>query len=205
MSHGSKDWTKDHEAVPAVAFNHFPPQEVQAVKADDEEGPHGEDEESRGVSKKNRTKYYDSSHPSSGEETSLPSSKEHSVEVLKKDETASLILGAERTLFAALNNAWLLAIGGIGLMSVGNDDARATNGGALILSLAIASTSIAYGMHVWRVNQMKNNKPFQLSHTIVWSSVIAALTLATLVLELYFGVMHPYLDREKTVVIAGGL
>jgi hypothetical protein len=56
MSHGSKDWTKDNEAVPAVAFNHFPPQEVQAVKADDEEGPHGEDEESRGVSKKNRTK-----------------------------------------------------------------------------------------------------------------------------------------------------
>jgi hypothetical protein len=159
------------------------------------EGPHGEDEESRGVS-----------NPPSGEETSLPSSKkEHSVEVLKKDETASLILGAERTLFAALNNAWLLAIGGIGLMSVGNDDARATNGGALILSLAIASTSIAYGMHVWRVNQMKNNKPFQLSHTIIWSSVIAALTLATLVLELYFGVMHPYLDREKTVVIAGGL
>jgi len=35
--------------------------------------------------------------------------------------------------------------------------------------------------------------------------VIATLTLATLVLELYFGIMHPYLDREKTVVIAGGL
>ncbi len=179
---------------------------VEMPEKINEEGPHGEDEESRGVSNKNGTKSYDLIRPSSGEETSLvPSSKEHSVEVLKKDETASLILGAERTLFAALNNAWLLAIGGIGLMSVGNDDARATNGGALILSLAIASTSIAYGMHVWRVNQMKNNKPFQLSHTIVWSSVIVALTLATLVLELYFGVMHPYLDREKTVVIAGKL
>jgi hypothetical protein len=55
------------------------------------------------------------------------------------------------------------------------------------------------------MNQMKNNTPFQISHTIVWSSVIAALTLATLVLELYFGIMHPYLAREKTVVIADGL
>jgi hypothetical protein len=157
------------------------------------------DIESRGVSNK---KQYDS------DETSLPSSKkEHSEteKVLKKEQNASLILGAERTLFAALNNAWLLAIGGIGLMSVGNDDERATHGGACILSLAIASTSMAYGMHVWRMNQMKNNKSFQLSHTIVWSSVIAALTLATLGLELYFGIMHPYLAREKTVVIAGGL
>ena len=42
---------------------------------------------------------------------------------------ASLILGMERTLFAALNNAWLLAIGGIGLMSVGSGDERATLGG----------------------------------------------------------------------------
>ena len=39
----------------------------------------------------------------------------------------SLVLGMERTLFAALNNAWLLALGGVGLMSVGNGDRRATN------------------------------------------------------------------------------
>jgi hypothetical protein len=160
-----------------------------------------EDVESRGVSNKgvpNKKEY-------NYEETSLTSSKKElseGEELLKKEPNASLILGAERTLFAALNNAWLLAIGGIGLMSVGNNDERATRGGALILSLAIASTSMAYGMHVWRMNQMKNNKPFQISHTILWSSVIAALTLATLGLELYFGIMHPYLAREKTVVIA---
>merc|ERR1740136_543383 len=46
---------------------------------------------------------------------------------------ASLILGMERTLFAALNNAWLLAIGGVGLMSVGQD--RANYVGVVILSL----------------------------------------------------------------------
>jgi hypothetical protein len=173
-----------------------------------EERPH-DDIESRDVSKKQYDyEYYYGSSQTSSEKTSLPSSKkDHSEggeEALKKEQNASMILGAERTLFAALNNAWLLAIGGIGLMSVGNDDDRATHGGALILSLAIASTSIAYWMHVWRMNQMRNNTPFQISHTIVWSSVIAALTLATLVLELYFGIMHPYLAREKTVVFAEG-
>jgi hypothetical protein len=66
----------------------------------------------------------------------------------------TLILGLERTLFAALNNAWLLAIGGIGLMSVGSDDNRATNAGIIILCGGITSSLIAYGMHFLRVWQV---------------------------------------------------
>ena len=114
----------------------------------------------------------------------------------------SLILGAERTLFAAINNAWLLAIGGIGLMSVGNGDERATKGGIFIVASAVVCTVIAYMMHVWRVQRMKSGKSFSYFSTIFWISMIAALTLLTLILELYFGVLHPYLDREKAVTIA---
>jgi len=66
----------------------------------------------------------------------------------------TLILGLERTLFAALNNAWLLAIGGIGLMSVGSDDNRANNAGIIILCGGIISSLIAYGMHFLRVWQV---------------------------------------------------
>eukprot|EP00584_Thalassiosira_punctigera_P007361 CAMPEP_0172541612 /NCGR_PEP_ID=MMETSP1067-20121228/12388_1 /TAXON_ID=265564 ORGANISM="Thalassiosira punctigera, Strain Tpunct2005C2" /NCGR_SAMPLE_ID=MMETSP1067 /ASSEMBLY_ACC=CAM_ASM_000444 /LENGTH=237 /DNA_ID=CAMNT_0013327681 /DNA_START=84 /DNA_END=796 /DNA_ORIENTATION=- len=46
----------------------------------------------------------------------------------------SLILALERTFFAALNNAWLLAIGGIGLMSVGEDTKGAIYAGVAILA-----------------------------------------------------------------------
>jgi len=116
---------------------------------------------------------------------------------------ASLILGMERTLFAALNNAWLLAIGGVGLMSVGHGDDRATHGGIFILSISAVCAGVAYAMHVWRISQIRASMPFQTSHTIIWATMIAALTIVTLGLELYFGIFYPYLNREKAVTIAG--
>lgn len=115
---------------------------------------------------------------------------------------ASLILSMERTLFAALNNAWLLAIGGIGLMSVGNDDTRATNLGIVILIGGIIGAIMAYGMHFWRVEQLKKKQAFRYSHSIFWTSMIASMTVATLILEMYFGILHPYLQREKAVIIS---
>mmetsp|Transcript_11927 Transcript_11927/g.17402 ORF Transcript_11927/g.17402 Transcript_11927/m.17402 type:complete len:213 (+) Transcript_11927:63-701(+) len=117
------------------------------------------------------------------------------------DPDASLILGMERTLFAALNNAWLLAIGGVGLMSVG-DDETATQGGIVILIVSILSASIAYAMHFFRVYQVKQQKPFRYYHTLVWAGMISVMTLVTLALELHFGILKPYLLREKSVSIA---
>jgi len=115
---------------------------------------------------------------------------------------ASMILGMERTLFAALNNAWLLAIGGVGLMSVGHGDDRATYGGIVILSLGAVCAGVAYMMHILRVSQIRSFQSFQFSHTVVWASMIASLTIIVLGLELYFGILYPYLSREKTVTIA---
>ena len=97
----------------------------------------------------------------------------------------------ERTLFAALNNAWLLALGGIGLMSVGHGDQHATRGGIVILVGGILSAMIAYWMHFLR-----------LKHSSLWAMMIALMTVVALSIEVYFGIVYPYLNREKAVTIA---
>ena len=121
---------------------------------------------------------------------------------LRHSPDPSLILGMERTLFAALNNAWLVSLGGIGLMSVGSGDMRATYGGIAMLIGGVISAVMAFGMHFWRILQLQNRQTFRYAHTIFWSSMIAAMTVVTLILEMYFGICYPYLQREKAVSIA---
>ncbi len=118
-------------------------------------------------------------------------------------DQASLILGMERTLFGALNNAWLLSVGGIGLMSVGSGDNRATRGGIAILIGGILAACAALFMHNWRVVQLRNNTPFKRIHTVIWASLVVGFTIICLIMELYFGVLYPYLNREAAVTIAG--
>lgn len=113
-----------------------------------------------------------------------------------------LILGMERTLFAALNNAWLLSIGGMGLMSVGSGDTRATHAGMGIMLGGVVNAFTAFGMHYLRVRQLKENRPCKYSHTLVWTAIVAMMSICALILELYFGVLYPYLNREKAVTIA---
>ena len=113
---------------------------------------------------------------------------------------ASLILGLERTLFASLNNAWLMSLGGVGFMSVG--DQTATRFGIAILCASIIMATLAFTMHFIRLNQIRT--PYaglQYSHTILWVGAIMCLFLLILVLELSFGVLHPYLQRTKAVSI----
>ena len=117
---------------------------------------------------------------------------------------ASLILSMERTLFAALNNAWLLALGGIGLMSVGHGDQHATRGGIVVLGGGITSAMIAYGMHFLRLKQIEGSKPFPNVHSSLWAMMIASMTVVALSIEVYFGILYPYLNREKAVTIANG-
>lgn len=123
---------------------------------------------------------------------------------INSPDNLNLVLGMERTLFAALNNSWLLALGGIGLMSVGSGDVRATRAGICILSGGIVSALVAIMMHFVRLHQIQNNRPSRYSHTIIWSSIIALLTIITLALEMYFGILYPYLDRTKAVTITSG-
>ena len=119
-------------------------------------------------------------------------------------EDFNLVLGMERTLFAALNNAWLLALGGIGLMSVGSGDQRATVSGIFVLASGIVNAIFAITMHFIRLHQIRNNRPCLHRQTVLWSTIIALMTIVTLALELHFGILYPYLDREKAVTIADG-
>lgn len=111
----------------------------------------------------------------------------------------SLILGLERTFFAALNNAWLLAIGGIGLMSVGEDNKSATHGGVAVLLSGVISALMAVGFHLFRIWRLTHGKESKYIHSVIWVTSISSLTVCALVLELYFGLLFPYLDRERSV------
>jgi hypothetical protein len=116
-------------------------------------------------------------------------------------DDASLILSMERTLFAALNNAWLLALGGIGLMAIGDSDQRAVKTGVGILGLSVFTAVFACGMHNWRVYQRTKGQSFQYWHTVFWGSIISLLVLLTLSLEIYNGILHPYLQRAASVTL----
>jgi uncharacterized membrane protein len=52
---------------------------------------------------------------------------------------------------------------------------------------------IAYGMHFLR-----------LKHSSLWAMMIALMTVVALSIEVYFGILYPYLNREKPVTIASG-
>lgn len=156
--------------------------------------------ESRGIGVSNlsgRTCSADSSATSTSNELTPDLSK-----IKPNNAHASLILALERTLFAALNNSWLLALGGMGLMSVGNGDDRAVYGGIIVLSGGIASALLACSMHFLRIRQLQRKKIFLVSQTIFWVSLIAMMTVLALALELYFGILYPYLRREKAVSIS---
>eukprot|EP00549_Striatella_unipunctata_P021701 CAMPEP_0118673772 /NCGR_PEP_ID=MMETSP0800-20121206/516_1 /TAXON_ID=210618 ORGANISM="Striatella unipunctata, Strain CCMP2910" /NCGR_SAMPLE_ID=MMETSP0800 /ASSEMBLY_ACC=CAM_ASM_000638 /LENGTH=167 /DNA_ID=CAMNT_0006568889 /DNA_START=132 /DNA_END=635 /DNA_ORIENTATION=+ len=112
-----------------------------------------------------------------------------------------LIMAMERTLFGALNNAWMLAIGGIGLMSVGHGDANATNVGVMTLTGGIVLAIMSFITHVWRAHLLSHNRPLTLSYSVYRASAIVLLVLLALTFELYYGILYPYLDREKAVTV----
>ena len=61
---------------------------------------------------------------------------------------------------------------------------------------------VAIVLHVYRVWQIKNGKNISYSQTFFWAGLVGGLSFISLVLEIYFGLVHPYLLREKIVSIA---
>jgi len=116
---------------------------------------------------------------------------------------ANMILGLERTLFAALNNAWLLAMGGVGLMSIGNDIVP-NNAGVAMLTGSIMLSSLAFVFHFHRVRQIKNGITSNwFLHSNTWGATVYLLTLAVLIMEVYYAKKFPYLDRSWAVKVDG--
>ena len=111
-----------------------------------------------------------------------------------------LVLAMERTLFAALNNAWLLTLGGVGLMSVGVE--AATRIGAVVLAGGVVAAVTAFVIHWMRFRSLLQSKSFRPNSSVVFVAVFFFLTIATLVLELYYGIQYPYLERAQKVAMS---
>lgn len=111
-----------------------------------------------------------------------------------------LVLAMERTLFAALNNAWLLTLGGVGLMSVGVE--AATRIGVVVLAGGIVAAVTAFITHWMRFRSLLQSTSFRPNSSVVFVAVFFLLTIATLVLELYYGIQYPYLERAQKVAMS---
>ena len=118
-----------------------------------------------------------------------------------KSHDHNLILSLERTLFAALNNAWLLAMGGAGLMSVGNNDPTPLIGGIVLVVMAIFVVTSALLIHGSRVYRIKTGRSFQYSQSLLWVAFIGVATLVTMIFTLYYGIVYPFLQRTAEVEV----
>lgn len=113
----------------------------------------------------------------------------------------SVTLSLERTLYAALQHSWMLALGGIGLMSVGENKRVPTSLGIMMLTISMISVVGALVMHYIRLFQIKSGTTFKFWQTALFTSLITLCVLITLALELYFGVLYPYLRRAMSVQV----
>eukprot|EP00529_Nitzschia_sp_RCC80_P026461 CAMPEP_0113455984 /NCGR_PEP_ID=MMETSP0014_2-20120614/8654_1 /TAXON_ID=2857 /ORGANISM="Nitzschia sp." /LENGTH=338 /DNA_ID=CAMNT_0000347425 /DNA_START=322 /DNA_END=1338 /DNA_ORIENTATION=+ /assembly_acc=CAM_ASM_000159 len=116
----------------------------------------------------------------------------------------SLILSMERTLFSALNVSWLFALGGIGLMAIGNDDVSAMRSGITMIACSMIIVAVSFLMHLLRLNQLRKGNTNQfngVTSTIVWTGIVSVLLFSFLGCELYFGIQYPYLQRTASVSI----
>ena len=118
----------------------------------------------------------------------------------KQVMSLELVLSMERTLFAALNNAWLLTLGGVGLMSVGVE--AATRIGAVVLAGGVVAAVTAFVIHWMRFRSLLQSKSFRPNSSVAFVAVFFFLTIATLVLELYYGIQYPYLERAQMVAMS---
>lgn len=114
----------------------------------------------------------------------------------------SLVLTMERTLYAALNQAWLVVISGVGFMSIG---ARGDNfpnflGFMLILAGALFAVG-SYIVHVRRLRAFTRNEPIGSLTSVLFTGTLVGTIFVSLMFELYYSVLYPFLDRAAAVSI----
>ena len=157
---------------------------------------------------KNHAKSFDtrstistSNHPSGAVVGDFDEELGKKANVETKQPDHNLILSLERTLFAALNNAWLLAMGGAGLMSVGHNDPTPLIGGIVLVVMAIFVVTSALLIHGSRVYRIKTGRSFQYSQSLLWVAFIGITTLVTMSFTLYYGIVYPFLQRTAAVEV----
>jgi uncharacterized membrane protein YidH (DUF202 family) len=113
----------------------------------------------------------------------------------------SVMLSLERTFFAAMNNAWLVAMGGIGLMAVPQNDPYSEQIGIAIICVALGYVFLAGTMHAIRLRQLRNGQPFPHTQSLLFTILIGVLVVATVIFQLYYGILYPFLQRAAAVTI----
>mmetsp|Transcript_14645 Transcript_14645/g.35324 ORF Transcript_14645/g.35324 Transcript_14645/m.35324 type:complete len:306 (+) Transcript_14645:171-1088(+) len=113
----------------------------------------------------------------------------------------SMTLYLERTLYAALQQSWMLGLGGVGLMSVGNGTNDAINLGITFIVISMVSAVSALVLHYVRLHQIKSGEPFKFWQTALFTSLLTLCILVVLALEMHFGILYPYLLRTATVSV----
>lgn len=120
--------------------------------------------------------------------------------IFGNDVDGSLILSMERTVYASLNQAWMLVGCGVGFMSIGaSNDSVPDHLGFLIILFALVFAVGSYLVHVLRLRAFARGDPLTGMVTVVWVGLLVAVIFITLLLELYYAVTYPYLTRAKAV------
>ena len=121
------------------------------------------------------------------------------------DIDGSLVLSMERTVYAALNQAWMLILTGIGFMSIGaKNDLIPDYLGAFILVVAIIFAAGSYIVHVCRLHAFSHgSRALSGVVTKVWIGLLVFTIVGALVLELQYAIRYPYLSRAKSVELVG--
>ena len=67
---------------------------------------------------------------------------------------------------------------------------------------ALLCTVVATMLHIHRVRKIRNNSYVSYNETFIWITVVGGITFTSLIFEIYFAFLHPYLFREKVVTIS---
>jgi hypothetical protein len=109
----------------------------------------------------------------------------------------------ERTFFSALNMAFTLSMLGVGLMSVGANDASIPDGlGASILAGSVLFCIASYYVHWSRMRAFVRGNGIEPDASLLWTGSLFFLFVIGLSFELHYALLHPYLKRGKVVEIA---
>lgn len=114
---------------------------------------------------------------------------------------SSLVLGAERTLYAAQQMGWNVIFVGIGLMMVTEADEVPNMAGMASIVGGIAFIFASWLIHLKRLRDFSVHRHVSLVMSGTWTFVCAFLFTIAVGIELYFAVIYPYLMRTKQVEI----
>ena len=109
----------------------------------------------------------------------------------------------ERTLYATLNQAWLIVLAGIGFMHIAATGDNVPNrlGFTLILAGTFLATT-SYIIHVRRLQTFTRGEELNRCPTVLFNGIIVAMIFAALMFELCYGVLYPYYGTERAAAVS---